>query len=283
MKRSTLLVALLLTATLHAQTSLPSFEVASIKPNHAIDPRIRFGVQPGGRLDIVGVPVINLIEAAYQLRILSRIIGAPSWTATDRFDVHAKAPEGTVATPSMTGLPSPFHLMLRALLVERFRLKSHMEMREVPVLALTVASNDGRVGPRLTRSDLDCEHQVEGERTAIKKPNGPLPPCGVFWGQARMAAAGRSMTYLASMIETQLDRKVVDKTGLAGNFSFVVTWTPDQFRGSASVPLAKGETLDPNGPSLMTALREQLGLKLESTKGPVEVLVIDHVERPTED
>src|SRR5262245_15090674 len=157
-----------------AQPSNPQFEVASIKPNKSGDGRVMLGVQPGGRFTATNVPLRLLIRNAYQLQDF-QIVGAPSWIASDRFDIVAKAEEG-MGDPfqsDQTGQPSRGQLMIRALLAERFKLEVHNENREMPIYSLVLARSDGRLGPQVQKSETDCAAMMAAARG---RGRGPMPP-----------------------------------------------------------------------------------------------------------
>jgi bla regulator protein blaR1 len=266
----------------------PVFEVASIKPNNSGDGRVMLGLQPGGRFTATNVPLRLLIRNAYQLQDF-QIVGAPSWIGSERYDIVAKAEDGTpIETPSLDRSgPSRVQLMMRALLAERFQLVVHNETRELPIYALVPARSDGKLGPDLHKSDTDCNAVLAaGQRgRGLAPPPPPQPgerlPCGIRIGMGNMTIGGAPLFQIANAIANFIGRTVVDKTGLSGNYDANLTWTPDQMPqrppGAPEPP-----PIDPNGPSIFTALQEQLGLKLDSQKGPVAVLVIDRVERPKE-
>jgi len=276
----------------------PQFEVASIKPNKSGDGRVMMGIQPGGRLTATNVTLRLLIRNAYQLQDF-QITGGPSWLAEDHFDIVAKAPEGEATgdpfRAAQTGQPSRGQLMIRSLLAERFKLVVHNETKEMPIYALIVARSDGKLGPQLKPSEVDCAALMAAGRgrgplpppgpPGPSGPGGPPPPCGIRIGMGNMGVGGSPMSQVANSLSIFAGRIVVDKTGLAGNYDFTLTWTPDQLPQrppGAPEPLVNGVPIDPNGPSLFTAVQEQLGLKLDSQRGPVTVLVIDRAERPTE-
>jgi len=269
-------------------TPAPAFEVASIKPNNSGDGRMMMQLQPGGRFNATNIPLRLLIRNAYQLQDF-QIVGGPSWINTERYDIVAKAEDGTPPeTPSLdrTG-PNRIQLMVRALLAERFQLVVHDETRELPIYALVVARSDGKLGPDLKKSETDCNAiMAAGRGRGMPPPPGPpqageRPQCGIRIGMGNLAMGGAPMPQFANSLAMFVGRTVQDKTGLAGNYDVTLTWTPDQMPqrppGAPEPPPA-----DPNGPSIFTALQEQLGLKLDSQKGPVSVLVIDRVERPKE-
>jgi len=284
------LVVLVFAGIPSAQTTR-SFEVASVKPGVPGDPNAFIQFQQGGRVVIRNIPLQQIILWAYQLRWQSdeRLIGAPDWIRTEKFSVEAKAPAGVaIGSISAVGAPSTGLLMLRTLLADRFGLTMHTETREMPIYHLVMANAAGRLGAKLTRSDIECP------------PGGaPLPvpgggrQCAYLMLFNRLVFATQPIAQLADILSGRMQRLVVDRTGLTGRFDFEMTWTPDQSRpadapdritvGGVEIDLTGGVPVDPNGPAFLTALREQLGFRLESTRGPVEVFVIDRVERPTPD
>jgi uncharacterized protein (TIGR03435 family) len=173
--------------------------------------------------------------------------------------------------------------------VERFKLEVHNEQKDMPIYALALARSDGKLGPQLQRSEIDCAAMTaagRGRGPAAMPPPGPpqpgdRPQCGIRVAPGNMTVGGSSMTQFANSLSMFVGRIVQDHTGLTGNFDFNLTWTPDQMPqrppGAPEPP-----PIDPNGPSIFTALREQLGLRLDSQRGPVDVLVIDRAEHPTE-
>jgi len=284
-----LLVTVLHSTPVTAQQ--PSFEVASVKRNTSGEANISRGLQPGG-MTFVNAPLRQLIIAAYGVQPF-QIIGGPAWMATDRFDVSAKA-EGTPPVEQM-------NLMLRSLLAERFKLVARMEKQDLPVYTMVKARADGQLGSALKPAAVDCGPAGRG------RPGGPPPPppggpvagarpggppaglgggCRVMIAPGRLIAAGQPMGQLTTMLGTQLGRPVIDKTGLTGAYDFEPSLMPDAGRGAPIGPPPPGApplpAIDPDAPSLSTALQEQLGLKLESDRGPVDVVVIDSVEQPTE-
>jgi uncharacterized protein (TIGR03435 family) len=273
--------------------SSPAFEVASIKPNNSGGRGTTMGTRPG-RYTATNATLRTLIVNAYGLQSF-QLSGGPGWIGSDHFDIVAKIPDGGDVT---TQLP----LMLRALLAERFKLVVHNGSREMPIYALVAARSDKTLGPQIHPTTIDCA-AVAGQSTLkekegkdkSKEQRGGAPaappargqrlPCTMKMEPGRMSAGATTMATLASGLAGSVQRIVLDRTGITGTFAIELTWTPDQMpRGSAgSDPTKnKGVKIDPNGPSIFTALREQLGLKLESTNGPVDVLIIDRVEHPTE-
>jgi uncharacterized protein (TIGR03435 family) len=259
-----------------AQTPTSSaFEVATIKPNRSGNSGWLLAPQPGGRLVAENVPLRALILAAYQLQGV-QLLGGPSWLDADRFDIAAKA-EGDLPPNQM--LP-----MVRTLLAERFKLAVHTDTRDQPIYALTLSRADGKLGPRLRPSDANCAAAAGGAFPTRADPNRP-PPCGDFrMGPGSLIATGMTMAGLASRLAGRVSRIVQDRTGLRGVFDLDIEFSPDllQQPGPPAANANPGAT-DSSVPSIFAALQEQLGLKLESTRGPVDVLVIDHLEHPTED
>ena len=272
---------------LHAQGQAsdrrPRFEVASVKQNLSNDRR-SFAAQPGGRLVVTNFALKDLIAAAYgmadmQALVAERIIG-PEWIATERYNIDAKASAEFKFAPG--GPPQEAILMLRSLLEDRFKLVARREKRELPIFELVVARKDGTLGPGLHKSKIDCDALFAGATAppAPSAPNEP-PPCRIIGGPARSIAAGVTMQQLAANLTNHLQRFVVDKTGLTERYDFNLGWTPEKL--PTGTPPPGVPPVDPNGPPLVTALQEQLGLKVEAAKGPVDVLVIDSVEHPTPD
>jgi uncharacterized protein (TIGR03435 family) len=183
------------------------------------------------------------------------------------------------------GGPSRLQLMMQALLTERFKLAVHREMRESNVFALAVARDDGRLGPGLRHPDVDCAALAVRARQTPLTPQTPAQtrgnPCALFGGVGSISMGGRPIDQLVNSLSGRVGRLVVNKTGLAGNFDINLTWTPEQ------PTAAPGGAGDPpsalaDGPSIFTAIREQLGLKLVAQKSSAEVLVIDSAEHPVE-
>lgn len=277
-----------------AQEPDPSlaFEVASVKPGSArTGGPMMMGMRPQGeRFTATNVPLATLVSLAHQVKI-NQLIGVPEWAKDEHFDIQAKAPGGTQLVMQMGG-GGNLAPMLRNLLTDRFALKTHRETREMPVYALVKVREDGRLGPGLTPSKIDCEALMKAARAAGSPPPfgppkpGERPPCGMMMGPGRASTGGMPITNFLSLLEGQAGRIVVDRTGLTGPFDIDLTWTPDFIANrpaGSPPPQFNGQTIDPNGPTLFTAIQEQLGLKLEATKAPVEVLVIDSVSRPTLD
>jgi uncharacterized protein (TIGR03435 family) len=271
------------TALAQAPERLPSFEVASVKQNTSGDSRTSMRTQPGGRFVVTNVRLKALIATAFGMAdspslIDSRILGGPEWIGSEHYDINTKA--NIEYKPSPDGPPRELLLMMRSLLEDRFKLKAHRETRELPIYELVVARADRRLGPEMRKPAADCDAAIAA---GIPPPRqlGEPPPCGLMGGPARTLAGGATMQQLAANLTGRLERRVVDKTGLTGRFAFTLAFTPDRMPTEAPPPGIP--PIDPNGPSLFTALQEQLGLKLEPAKAPVDVLVVDSVDHPTED
>jgi uncharacterized protein (TIGR03435 family) len=271
--------------TVPAGTDKPKFEVASVRENPNNDGKVMIGIQPGGRFTAVNVPAWDLIRQAFAVQ-RTQIVGAPDWTQTARYDISAKA-EADIPGAGPGSPPGPLHFMLQDLLADRFKLRAHRETREMPIYALTFARSDRKLGEGLRPSAVDCAAmRGRGGRGAIPPgppPFGERPVCGMRMSPNSVMAGGVLLGQLTQVLSQVTQRIVIDRTGLEGGFDIDLTFTLDGVpnappRGGAALP-----SVDPDGASLFTAVQEQLGLKLESDRAPVEVLVIDHVERPRAD
>jgi uncharacterized protein (TIGR03435 family) len=264
-------VVLCVIAPAAAQQPAPAFEVASVKENRSRTAAWSMTAPPGGRFNFTNATLDTIIRWAYRLQDF-QLAGAPDWTGSTRFDVVAKA----------GGSPPPDEMqlqgMMQTLLAEHFKLVSHMETRELPTYALMLVGREGKPGVNLHASPVDCAAVAAAARTGALRPPlpGGRPLCGIRMGAGTMTAGGITMARLVPDLSRLVNRVVVDRTGLAGAFDLDLRWTPESLSRDA-------QPSDPNAPSIFTAVQEQLGLKLEATKGPVEVLVIDHVEHPRED
>jgi uncharacterized protein (TIGR03435 family) len=276
-----------------------AFEAASVKANKSGEPFIRFGGASPGRFNAVNAPVREIIRVAYNVQPF-QLVGLPAWTETERFDITAKVPPDAppLGPPGTPGAQSPIAVMLQNLLTERFKLKAHREQREMPIYALMLARPDGKLGAALKPSPVSCEELRNQARAAARAggpPPLPTPPkpgeapqCGLMMSPVSIMGGGVTISNLATALGQRLGRSVVDKTGLTGEYQFVINFTPDQLPPGGTAPpgqppLINGAQFDPNGPSLVTAIQEQLGLKLEPQRGQVDVVVIDSIDRPVED
>jgi uncharacterized protein (TIGR03435 family) len=274
---ATALAALGLHATTHSQAQAPeatrpAFEVASIRLNKSGVEQASVRAQPGGRLTVSNNSLRNIIRNAYNVQNF-QIVGGPDWINTDRWDIVAKA-TGDVAPPDLL-------IMVRSLLAERFKLVIHTEMRETPVYALLVARSDGRLGAQLRPSSVDCAALLASFKARKETPPNTIngrPSCGTRTTAGNMMTTATTMADFVRNLAPMAGRPVVDRTGLTGAFDIDLTWAPDPQGAPGTAPSPDGDR-----PSLVTAVQEQLGLKLDSQRLPFETLVIDSVERPTED
>jgi uncharacterized protein (TIGR03435 family) len=269
---------------LAAQQPAPTFEVASIKANKSGDGGQFIRRMPGGRMTATNMALRPLVTLSYQIAQF-QLVGGPPWMNTDHFDIVAKMEGDPPPVPPGSG-PDPMLLSLQALLADRFKLKVHRETREMDIYALVMAKPGGGPGPALKPSTTDCAAMATARRN--QPPQGPptppptgIIPCGIMGGPGSIRFGGFPISQLTQMLGNQTGRMVVDRTGLAGNWEFELTFAAEQ-RGQPP-PGVEFPRVDPDAPSIFTAIQEQLGLKLESTKGPVDVLVIDSAEHPTED
>jgi uncharacterized protein (TIGR03435 family) len=248
--------AVIIFATVHGQDV--AFEAASVKPNTSGDLRMRGGTR-GRVYDAVNMPLRRIVATAYDLHLEGfRLVGNQALLA-ERFDITATIPE--------SASPRQVPAMLRALLTERFKLAVHTETRDVAVLALTVARRDGRLGPKLRQAAADCA-AAEATGRVIPTPEPGQPAMCESEISDGIRGRGQPLSALARMLTMFMQRRVLDRTGLTGGFDFDL-----QFDG------ASGPGLDVSN-ALVTALDDQLGLKLQSTRAPVEFVVIDSIERP---
>jgi len=235
-----------------------------------------------------------LLSSAYRLAPY-QYAGLPSWADSERFDIAATAPGATVDQVA---------LMLRSLLADRFKMVAHMETRDAPIYAIVVARADRRLGPQITRSSTDCT-AVLAERQAAARSRGPgpvpvpsvtpgqRPVCNIRATTRQTSSGGVVLGYTAGSITMarfaeilsialQFRRQVVDRTALEGAYDFDLEYARERPATAAAPGEPAAATPIDDGPSIFTALEEQLGLKLESTRAPVEYLVIDSVEKPTD-
>jgi uncharacterized protein (TIGR03435 family) len=262
-------LALLAAFLAQAPQPRPTFEVATIKRNTSGSEAARFSGQTG-RLAITNNSLRNIIRNAWGLQGF-QIVGGPDWINTERWDIVAKA-EGNPQGPVMLA-------MVQNLLADRFKLVTHRETRDMPIYALVLARADRSFGPKLHASSTDCEKEMTAAIARGGRPPTDRVLCGMRTLNGHIEMNAVPMANLARNLSPIAGRSVVDKTGLTGGFDAELTWTPDASLGPASDAAPPSS----DGPSLFTAIQEQLGLKLDAQRGPVDVLVIDSVERPTED
>lgn len=283
-----------------ATGSLPSFDAASVKPNRSDQRGGGMRMNPG-RFTARNIPPIDLIEYAYHLRDM-QLSGASNWVKSERFDIEATINETPYqiqklnqckSNPAGHGIKKgeivclnlvesraqQLRLMLQSLLADRFKLVVSRETRELPVYALIVAKN----GPKLHKiTDRDAPPFLQSGNAAGR-------PWLIWGGRGRITASAVSLGEWAEMLSQLVDRVVLDKTGLQGFYSFTLRWglgvseqqMSSEREGGGMPPGQETPSLDESGPSIFSALQDQLGLKLESEKGPVEIVVIQHIEQPS--
>jgi uncharacterized protein (TIGR03435 family) len=244
----------------------PAFEVTSVKPTDLSPQQIDMRVLPGGTLTATSVTLKFLIRVAYGVQDV-QISGGPGWMETQRYNLLAKPAENA----KVQVLP-----MLRSLLEDRFKLIVGHTTKEVPVYELKMARADGKYGPNL--------HQLEpGDCPPEPASPGRTPaiPCHAFLaGPGHVSGKRVTLSALAVNLSGTVQRPVIDKTGVDASFDLDMDWTPDAgLGGRGELGLTRP---DDSAPSFFTALQEQLGLKLEGAKGPVEILVIERAEKPDE-
>jgi uncharacterized protein (TIGR03435 family) len=241
-----------------SQGATAAFDVASIKENQFGGPG---GVLPlrNGRWDAHNFPLLGLIAEAWDLP-MNRVFGAPDWTRETHYDISAVAPEGATEQQVWP--------MVQSLLRERFKARAHIEKRDMSVYYLVKARADGRLGPDMKPSSINCD-APNWQETARANPG--VRGCEFSFRPGAVSGGGTNMAVITNMVNNAAGRPVFDKTGLTGGYDFDLKWTP-------------GFALNPSGDgvSIFTAVQEQLGLKLESATAPLDVLVVDHLERPTE-
>ena len=270
-----------LTATAAAGTALraqqppaPAFEVTSVKPNRTGDRSSRFQLLPGGRFVATNTTVLALLQSAYQFEYMPfQVTGGPPWLATDRFDVEGRAP---VPAPSRADVDA----MVRSLLATRFKVVYAKESRDMPVYQLVVARADGRM-PQFRPASKPCDRTPMAVNAPAPDPNA-LPRCGARSARGtlgssnqRIEGIGATLDELAQRLAAPARRIVVNRTKLQGFFDYEVEFAPDNNQAGA-------DAAPDTGLALFTALQEQLGLRLESARGPVDMLVIQSAERPEE-
>lgn len=254
----------------------PVFEVASIKPAAPDARGMYVRTTPGGRLSVNNMTLKEMIVFAWRIQPY-QVSGGPSWLDSIHYDISAK--------PESSPKQGELQLMLQALLEDRFQLTIHRETKELPIYALVLARKDGKLGPKLIEAkEGGCETFDPANPPGPREPGqAPRLFCGnQMMSFTSMTAVSVPVANIIPMLARTLGRTIVDKTGLTGKFNLNMQWTPDDAQLAMLPPDAPRPASDPSGPSIFTALQEQLGLKLESQKGPVEILVIDRAEKPSE-
>ncbi len=251
-------------AAQHPDTALPTFDVVSIKPDISQSNNSNMDRNVDG-VHVTNVNLANLLRTAYNLDFDGQMINLPDWAKTSRFDIDARvAPEDL---EKFKALPMPQTMqMLTNVLVERFKITVHHESRQFPVYNLVIAKG--------------------GLKPAIKPADTTVPGLFLHGGYNYLSVHNLPISNFAGALSRQLHRPVIDKTGLTGNYDFTVRFTPDAadpgtLRNDKAAAEAADMAAKEDLPSLFTAIQEQLGLKLVSAKGPVDCIVIDHIEPPT--
>jgi uncharacterized protein (TIGR03435 family) len=299
---SVLISAFVSTSLSHAQAPAqkPQFEVASVKPHVQGTGPALGGVMempPSGRVNIVNATLRQMLLASYRLQDY-QIIGGPDWLNSDRFDIQAK-PSPDYQPESVSCIrpdcpPTRVYIMMQELLVDRFQLKTHREMRELPTYELMPVKS----GFKLKEVPPSPPREPNADRPTLppQPPPGtgppasasavPTPPPGVSMSFGTgFAASAVQFGTLTSILSGILGRAVIDETGIHGNYNFKLVFSRDGLPGGPAPRAVIGAptlTASDPRPTIFTALQEEFGLKLESSKGPVEVLVIDSVQKPSE-
>jgi uncharacterized protein (TIGR03435 family) len=275
MTSKTLVAALVFTAQ--------AFDVASIKLNRDGGPLAGLRRIPGGRFEATNIQLSALISFAYQLQPYE-LQGGPSWIESDRWDVIGRiAGDPPRAAPGET---DAMMIAVRALLAERFKLAARRDTKDMDVYLLVRNRADGRLGPGLKQSTTDCQAIQKATDEAQKGGPPASDPntagrmvCGMRVSVGRVQFGGRPLSTFTSVLTALTQRRIVDRTGLTGDWEFDISFAPPPSTpGVTDAPAA-----DPNAASLFTVLQESLGLKLQAAKVPMSVLVIDRVERPEQD
>lgn len=280
-----LLAVVLFTAAAAARAQLPApdgpaFEVATVRENTSAETRSRIEVLPSGQFNAINMTLRQIVSIVYptdggRFRHADQLVGGPGWFDSARFDIIAKtdARGGDSNKPGFTASAADreaverVRLMMRGLLAERFKLRVHQEIRQLPIYELVVLKRTGELGPDIKRAAADCIEEWKKQG----KPDARNLACGSIQGRAgRMTGHAVEIGPLVRDLYEWTGRPVVDRTGLTGRFDFTLNWSPEG-------------TTDTDAPSIFTALQEQLGLKLQPARGPVDVLVVDSAERPMPD
>ena len=258
------------------------FDAVSIRPNDSGTENISVGPVPGGFRG-TNTPLSFLITTAYEAQPY-QIEGLPDWVTRDRYDIVARINDSAPGAASRAAVASA----LRALLADRLKLVARWETLERPVYALVRLRPSGALGPALTRSAIDCAAMRAAAAAPQEgRPAAPQPPantagrvaCGMRNTGDRIMFGGNPLSTFTSalpgLLGNEIGRMVIDRTGLEGTWDFEFAYARER--------LSATNTADSGLPSIFTAIEEQLGLKLESTKAPVQILVIDRVEKPSSD
>jgi uncharacterized protein (TIGR03435 family) len=265
----TVVTALLSGSALVAQvpTDNLTFDVVSIRLSTSESAGGTIGIRPGGRWFVTNVPVRAIISSAWGVPT-DRVLNAPDWTTVERYMMEAVSP---VPEPSQEQIRQ----MVRELLRDRFKLIAHTEKRDLPVYLLTVLRPDGQLGPRMRRSEIDCldpeARKKAAAAIAAAAADGRIA-CGLRFEEGRYLGGGSASSVFEPLLTSATGRPVLDRTGLQGRYDFELRWAAT----------LGGDAPPGDAVSIFTAVQEQLGLKLDSAAAPLDVVVIDRIERPSE-
>ena len=258
------------------ETTLPQFEVTSVRQNTSQSESSAINSELPDRFVATNVPLRFLLLDAFEIRD-HELVGAPEWTSEKSFDIVGAYPEAR--RPSAHEI----HLMLEQVLADRFGLRVHREQRELPAYDLVLARKDGRLGPQIHKSDMNCAAWIADGRpkTAAGPPSpvspaGERPTCSLIATRKWLTGGARTMQDLAASLQSMLGRPVVDKTGLAGAYDIDLQWAAMDLHADEAANATSTE-----GPSLFSALDDQLGLRLVSHKETFEVVVVDAIHQPS--
>ena len=257
------------------EPTTPQFEVTSVKQNVSQSTSSSISSSIPDRFVATNVPVRFLILDAYEL-LDHQLIGAPAWTVDRSFDVFGTYPEGRQPPAH------DIHRMLQQLLADRFDLRVHREQRELPAYDLVIARKDGRLGQQIHKSGVNCAAWIANGRPktaagppSLVSPSGERPVCAMIATRRWLSGGARTMQDLAASLQSMLGRPVVDSTGLTASYDIDLRWAAMDLQADEAPSATSSE-----GPSLFTALPEQLGLKLVSRKEKFEVVVVDQIKLP---
>lgn len=262
------------------EAARPQFEVASIKPNHSADMRMGISLEPGGRLVATNVPIRFLFQFAYELKD-NQVSGLPSWADSARFDITAKPESGA-------GIKSDdIRVMVQGLLADRFQLTFHKETKEMPIYALVVSKSGLKMEVSKGNADFGDDPKPRPEpgpgRGRGGQGLGGGGGEGIRMSRGELKGANVKVDMIADQLSRVVGRVVVDKTGLTGDYDFTLKYTPE---GASPMPRPDAAEATPASESqtasIFVAIQEQLGLKLEAQKGPVDLYIVDRLEKPSE-
>jgi uncharacterized protein (TIGR03435 family) len=274
-------LALTIAGTAVAQSPAPAeFDVVSIKKSDATTPGGGMRTRPDGGVTMTNQPIRSIILSASPVQT-REVIGLPDWASTERYDVSVKPPEGATR--------DQIKEMWRAMFEERMKLAAHVEQRERDVYSLVLARSDGRLGPELKKSTLDCGPRPAGSPPP-PPPSGPPSPkdfanrCGMMMGPNVIVSGGMPMNNLAASLYGMVGGEVENQTGLDGFYAITLSFSRQRPAAAplAATPGAATVGVSDDLPDIFTALQEQLGLKLVRGRKTMPVFVVDHIERPAE-